>query len=266
MDGHIQLIIGVFKADKSIDEDEIGDHMLDNKPYFKDYDNIEDLIKHLKKDPNFLDVELEKGSDIDNMMTNMKITGKRQKTPEKNKNKNISSDEDTSSIEEENRGNKYKPSNGKGFKMPKDKKSMNYSDSDLDNNSEKTISKASLKKRLAPSPYILFCKEKKPGLKIKYPNITFGETGKKLSEMWEALDSKEKRKYIDESTRLKKEFEDKDESESEVCTGKKIGKNGKKLGKKSYTNSESDSDIGKGKNGKKLGKKPYANSESDSDI
>lgn len=48
------------------------------------------------------------------------------------------------------------------------------------------------KVKRAPSPYILFCTEKRPEIKISHPDATFGETGKILGQMWAALDEKSK--------------------------------------------------------------------------
>lgn len=48
------------------------------------------------------------------------------------------------------------------------------------------------KVKRAPSPYILFCNEKRPEIKISHPETTFGETGKILGQMWRALDEKSK--------------------------------------------------------------------------
>lgn len=48
------------------------------------------------------------------------------------------------------------------------------------------------KSKRAPSPYILFCSEKRPEIKISHPNATFGETGKLLGTMWANLDAKSK--------------------------------------------------------------------------
>ena len=48
------------------------------------------------------------------------------------------------------------------------------------------------KVKRAPSPYILFCTEKRPEIKISHPDATFGETGKLLGQMWAALDEKSK--------------------------------------------------------------------------
>jgi hypothetical protein len=48
------------------------------------------------------------------------------------------------------------------------------------------------KVKRAPSPYIIFCNEKRAGIKISHPDATFGETGKILGQMWAALDDKAK--------------------------------------------------------------------------
>ena len=56
----------------------------------------------------------------------------------------------------------------------------------------------------APSPYILFCNDKRSTVKQQHPNATFGETGKKLSEIWFKLSNEEKARYTQESARLKK--------------------------------------------------------------
>eukprot|EP00428_Durinskia_dybowskii_P070420 CAMPEP_0170390274 /NCGR_PEP_ID=MMETSP0117_2-20130122/19057_1 /TAXON_ID=400756 /ORGANISM="Durinskia baltica, Strain CSIRO CS-38" /LENGTH=81 /DNA_ID=CAMNT_0010646305 /DNA_START=61 /DNA_END=306 /DNA_ORIENTATION=+ len=59
------------------------------------------------------------------------------------------------------------------------------------------------KTKRAPSPYILFCSEKRPGIKVSHPNATFGETGKILGQMWAALDEKAKAAYVKESANKK---------------------------------------------------------------
>mmetsp|Transcript_17042 Transcript_17042/g.28852 ORF Transcript_17042/g.28852 Transcript_17042/m.28852 type:complete len:81 (+) Transcript_17042:105-347(+) len=48
------------------------------------------------------------------------------------------------------------------------------------------------KQKRAPSPYIIFCTEKRPEIKKTNPDATFGETGKLLGQMWAALDEKAK--------------------------------------------------------------------------
>eukprot|EP01036_Dinobryon_divergens_P031997 gene31997-41496_t len=63
------------------------------------------------------------------------------------------------------------------------------------------------KVKRAPSPYILFCTEKRPEIKISHPDATFGETGKILGQMWAALDEKSKAVYAKESAAKKAELE-----------------------------------------------------------
>lgn len=61
----------------------------------------------------------------------------------------------------------------------------------------KTVKKAAKdddkpKVKRAPSPYILFCNDKRAEIKVSHPNATFGETGKILGQMWAVLDDKSK--------------------------------------------------------------------------
>lgn len=48
------------------------------------------------------------------------------------------------------------------------------------------------KVKRAPSPYILFCSDKRADVKKSHPEATFGETGKLLGQLWAALSEKEK--------------------------------------------------------------------------
>lgn len=48
------------------------------------------------------------------------------------------------------------------------------------------------KVKRAPSPYIIFSSEKRPGIKISHPDASFGETGRILGKMWAELGEKEK--------------------------------------------------------------------------
>ncbi len=60
---------------------------------------------------------------------------------------------------------------------------------------EKTTAKAKAEKpksKRTPSPYIIFCQEKRPELKAAHPNATFGEMGKMLGQMWGQMDEKAK--------------------------------------------------------------------------
>eukprot|EP00429_Kryptoperidinium_foliaceum_P090675 CAMPEP_0176188666 /NCGR_PEP_ID=MMETSP0121_2-20121125/3033_1 /TAXON_ID=160619 /ORGANISM="Kryptoperidinium foliaceum, Strain CCMP 1326" /LENGTH=74 /DNA_ID=CAMNT_0017527249 /DNA_START=59 /DNA_END=283 /DNA_ORIENTATION=+ len=45
------------------------------------------------------------------------------------------------------------------------------------------------------SGFMLFSKENRAKVKAENPDITFGQTGKKLGEMWRALSDKEKEEY-----------------------------------------------------------------------
>jgi len=44
------------------------------------------------------------------------------------------------------------------------------------------------KSKRALSPYIVFCTEKRPELKLAHPNATFGELGKMLGQLWGQMD------------------------------------------------------------------------------
>lgn len=48
------------------------------------------------------------------------------------------------------------------------------------------------KTKRTPSPYIVFCSEKRPELKAANPNASFGELGKMLGQLWGQLDEKAK--------------------------------------------------------------------------
>lgn len=48
------------------------------------------------------------------------------------------------------------------------------------------------KTKRAPSPYILFCSEKRPELKASHPDASFGEMGKMLGQLWAQMDEKAK--------------------------------------------------------------------------
>jgi hypothetical protein len=48
------------------------------------------------------------------------------------------------------------------------------------------------KPKRAPSPYIIFCSEKRPEVKAANPETSFGEMGKILGAMWAQLDEKGK--------------------------------------------------------------------------
>lgn len=67
----------------------------------------------------------------------------------------------------------------------------------------------------APTPYILFCNDYRESIKKEYPDLTFGETGRKLGEIWASLPEEEKAKYSKISAEIKKELEDETVSETE---------------------------------------------------
>ena len=48
------------------------------------------------------------------------------------------------------------------------------------------------KAKRPPSPYIVFCSEKRAELKAAHPNATFGEMGKMLGQLWAQMDEKQK--------------------------------------------------------------------------
>ena len=47
------------------------------------------------------------------------------------------------------------------------------------------------------SGYINFCKVERPKLKKRNPDMTFGEQGKSLGEMWKKLSDEDKKKWND---------------------------------------------------------------------
>jgi hypothetical protein len=60
---------------------------------------------------------------------------------------------------------------------------------------QKTAKKGGSKKQL--SGFMLFSKENRPQIKEDTPEITFGQIGKKLGEMWRALTDEEKQGFKD---------------------------------------------------------------------
>ncbi len=59
------------------------------------------------------------------------------------------------------------------------------------------------KAKRAPSGYILFSKDKRPEIVKANPELSFGDTGKKLGAAWKAADEKVKAKYNKMSDELK---------------------------------------------------------------
>jgi ubiquitin len=58
------------------------------------------------------------------------------------------------------------------------------------NDESKTV-----KKKREPGPYMIFCKKMRPKVVKENPELTFGEVGRKLGEMWRELSDEEKKKY-----------------------------------------------------------------------
>lgn len=67
--------------------------------------------------------------------------------------------------------------------------------SNQDGGKKKPTKKSDTKKPRKLNPFMKFCKEKRPEIKKKHPNLSVPETGKKLGEMWRALSNAEKKKY-----------------------------------------------------------------------
>eukprot|EP00428_Durinskia_dybowskii_P069476 CAMPEP_0170395386 /NCGR_PEP_ID=MMETSP0117_2-20130122/21750_1 /TAXON_ID=400756 /ORGANISM="Durinskia baltica, Strain CSIRO CS-38" /LENGTH=87 /DNA_ID=CAMNT_0010651691 /DNA_START=47 /DNA_END=310 /DNA_ORIENTATION=- len=59
------------------------------------------------------------------------------------------------------------------------------------------------KAKRAPSPYIIFSTEKRPGIKKSHPEADFGETGRILGKMWAELDEKSRAVYVQEAANRK---------------------------------------------------------------
>jgi len=47
----------------------------------------------------------------------------------------------------------------------------------------------------APSPFIVFCNEKRPEVKAKNPDASFGDMGKLLGALWKNLSESQKASY-----------------------------------------------------------------------
>ena len=79
-----------------------------------------------------------------------------------------------------------------------------YSSKEDSSSEEEEVTLRKEKVIRAPSPYILFCNEKRPILKIQKSYLTFGETGKELAQMWADLSQEEKDRYVQMSAERKK--------------------------------------------------------------
>ena len=71
------------------------------------------------------------------------------------------------------------------------------------------------------SAYVFFCRDKRPEVVKKYPDLKFGEVGKKLGEMWRDLDDSKKEPY------KQKEIKDKERYRNEMSKVNVKGKKGK---------------------------------------
>ena len=63
----------------------------------------------------------------------------------------------------------------------------------------------------AMNAYMIFCKERRPDLKKKFPDLPFGKIGAKLGDMWRNFNAEEKKPYEERASndreRFKKEME-----------------------------------------------------------
>jgi hypothetical protein len=83
-----------------------------------------------------------------------------------------------------------------------------------------------VKKKKVITPYIRFCTEQRPYLKLKYPEATFIELGKMFGRMWNQLTDIQKSKY---STPTSVELADDNDGEDRTSTRKKKTKRKKMI-------------------------------------
>ncbi|EAY01387.1 HMG box family protein [Trichomonas vaginalis G3] len=88
------------------------------------------------------------------------------------------------------------------------------------------------------SPYICFCKEKRPQVKADNPGIAFGDIAKKLGEMWKNLSEEEKKPYVEMAEKEKELHKD---DPKEKKTKSKKGKSSKKKEESDKEESEKES-------------------------
>ena len=93
------------------------------------------------------------------------------------------------------------------------------------------MSKKEGKPKRGLSAYMFFCTEKRPEVMKKYPDLKFGEVGKKLGEMWKELSDAKKEPF------KQKAIEDKERYEKEMS-----GFKGTKTSKSKKSKKSSDSD------------------------
>jgi hypothetical protein len=56
------------------------------------------------------------------------------------------------------------------------------------------------------SAYMFFCNDKRQSIKEQYPDKSFGELTKKLSELWKDINSNEKKIYVEKAENDKKRY------------------------------------------------------------
>lgn len=68
------------------------------------------------------------------------------------------------------------------------------------------MSKKESKPKRGLSAFMFFCNEKRPEVKEKYPDMKFGEVGKKLGEMWNNLSDDKKEPYKQKALKDKERY------------------------------------------------------------
>ena len=56
------------------------------------------------------------------------------------------------------------------------------------------------------SAYVFYCNDKRQSIKKEYPDKSFGEITKTLSELWKNIDNDEKKYYIEKAENDKKRY------------------------------------------------------------
>jgi len=87
--------------------------------------------------------------------------------------------------------------------------------------------------------YMLFCQDKRPEIKEKHPNASFGEIGKLLGEAWKEIEADDKKTFEEKAAkdkiRYQKELAAYKTEHPEESDDEKKGKKGKKNVKKRKT-------------------------------
>ena len=58
----------------------------------------------------------------------------------------------------------------------------------------------------APTPYIIFCKQKRAAVQAANPNATFGQMGVILGTIWRQMSEEEKTPYVKASDEAKQYY------------------------------------------------------------